>query len=337
MLNRKALVTGITGQDGSYLTELLLAKGYEVHGLVRRTSAMSRSRLEDVLQQGETAVHLHYGDLGDLASLTSLMDEVQPDEIYNLAAQSQVRISFDVPEYTMDVNGLGVFRMLEATRRACPSARFYQAGTSEMFGRAKEVPQRETTPFYPRSPYGIAKVMAHHTAVHYREAYGMFVSNGILFNHESPRRGENFVTRKVAIAAARIAAGLDSEVVLGNLDAKRDWGLASEYVEAMWRMLQHNEPDDFVVATGETHTVEEFVAAAFDAVGLDWHDFVRHDERFERPTEVDILQGDASKAARVLGWEAKTRFQGLVHLLVEAELAQLDLSPLRRPLRLQVA
>ncbi len=329
MTKKKALITGITGQDGSYLAELLLSKGYEVHGLVRRTSSMFRGHMEEVYRHAEhpqSALQFHYADLADLPSLTNLLEQLKPDEIYNLAAQSHVRISFDVPEYTMDINGFGVFRMLEATRNAWPAAHFYQAGTSEMFGGVTGTPQNELTPFHPRSPYAIAKVMAHNTAVHYREAYGMFVANGILFNHESPRRGENFLTRKVAAAAARISVGLESKVVLGNLDAKRDWGYAPEYVEAMWRMLQQETPDDFVIATGESHTVQEFVAAAFQVVGLEWRDYAKYDERFDRPTEVDVLQGDAGKAARVLGWQPKTTFHDLVEVMVNAELAALNLT-----------
>jgi GDPmannose 4,6-dehydratase len=322
---KRALISGITGQDGSYLAELLLAKGYEVHGIVRRTSTTARTRIEhlhSVAEATSSPVVLHYGDMADLTSLTRIVERVAPGEVYNLAAQSHVRVSFDMPEYTYEVTGMGAFRMLEAVRRAAPQARFYQAGSSEMFGEAKETPQNEDTPFHPRSPYAIAKVFAHHVAVHYREAYGLFVSNGILFNHESPRRGENFLTRKVAIAAARIAQGLEKFVELGTLDAKRDWGYAPEYVEAMWLMLQQPTPDDFVIATGESHSVEEFVAAAFDVVGLDWRQHVVHQQRFERPTEVLALVGDATKARKLLGWESRVKFGQLVRLMVEAELAK---------------
>ena len=327
---KRAIVTGITGQDGSYLAELLLSKGYEVHGFVRRSSTITRSRLQGLHggpERDPSRLQLHYADLLDLNSLMSLVERIRPDEVYNLAVQSHVRISFDMPEYTLEVTGMGVFRMLEAVRRAHPSARFYQAGTSEMFGKATQVLQDEDTPFHPRSPYGIAKVLAHHTAVHYREAYGMFVANGILFNHESPRRGENFVTRKIAISAARIAAGLDRELTLGNLSAKRDWGYAPEYVVAMWSMLQHSDPDDFVVATGETHSVQEFVEAAFEVVGLDWREHVKYDERYDRPTEVDVLCGNATKARMKLGWTPATTFPSLVKLMVTHECSRLNEQP----------
>ncbi|GAB4335629.1 MAG: GDP-mannose 4,6-dehydratase [Dehalococcoidia bacterium] len=319
---RRALITGITGQDGSYLAELLLAKGYEVHGFVRRTSVLTRARIEHLYHGPEhepSRLHLHYGDVSDLPSVVRVVEHVQPHEVYNLAAQSHVRISFDMPDYTLEVTGRGAFNVLEAARRACPTARVYQAGSSEMFGLAEACPQDERTPFHPRSPYGIAKVLGHHTAVLYREAHGMFVANGILFNHESPRRGANFVTRKIAIGAARIAAGLQDELALGNLAARRDWGWAPEYVEAMWRMLQHDTPDDFVIATGETHSVEEFLGAAFAMVGLDWHDYVRHDDHLERPAEVPLLCGDARKARDALGWEPTVTFEELVRKMVDAE------------------
>jgi len=305
---------------------LLLEKGYEVHGIVRRSSTTTRERIEHLhmpAEVGHLPLALHYGDICDLTSLTRIIEEVRPEEIYNLAAQSHVRVSFDMPEYTLEVTGMGAFRMLEAVRRAAPNAHFYQAGSSEMFGKVAVVPQNEATPFHPRSPYAIAKVFAHYTAIHYREAHGLFVSNGILFNHESPRRGENFLTRKVAIAAARIYRGLQKDVSLGNLDAKRDWGYAPEYVEAMWLMLQQDEPDDFVIGTGETHPVSDFVSAAFDAVGLRGEDHIAHDEQFERPTEVDILQADPSKALRRMGWKSKTTFNDLVKIMVDAEVARL--------------
>ncbi|HXH23257.1 MAG TPA: GDP-mannose 4,6-dehydratase [Dehalococcoidia bacterium] len=323
MADKRALITGITGQDGSYLAELLLGKGYEVHGIVRRSSTTTRERIEHLhrlVEARQSALRLHYADMLDTGSLVKVVEQVQPDEVYNLAAQSHVRISFDVPELTYEVTGMGAFRMLEAVRRAAPEARVYQAGSSEMFGSAGGDYQDESTPFRPRSPYGIAKVFAHHTAVHYREAYGLFVANGIMFNHESPRRGENFVTRKVARAAARISRGLEKELRLGALDARRDWGYAPEYVEAMWLMLQQERPDDYVIATGEAHTVEEFVAAAFEVVGLDWRYFVVHDAQYDRPTEVHFLRGNAAKARRELGWAPRTTFAGLVRLMVQAEL-----------------
>jgi len=319
---RRALITGVTGQDGSYLAEHLLARGYEVHGIVRRSSTLTRERLEHLhfsAEQESGRFTLHYGDLTDFASILRVAGAVQPHEVYNLGAQSHVRVSFDMPAYTFEATGRGAYHVLEAVRQAAPSARVYQAGSSEMFGAATESPQRETTPFHPRSPYGIAKVFAHHTAVHYREAYGLFVANGILFNHESPRRGENFVTRKVAIAAARIAAGLQTHLDLGTLDAKRDWGYAPEYVDAMWRMLQQEMPGDYVVATGESHTVEEFVATAFAMAGLDWREYVRHEPHLERPTEVIALLGDPARAQHELGWDARVRFTDLVALMVRAE------------------
>jgi GDPmannose 4,6-dehydratase len=320
---KRALITGITGQDGSYLAELLLAKGYEVHGLVRRTSSTTRERIDHIHhddQRGEGQLSLHYGDVTDITALLETMKLVQPDEIYNLAAQSHVRVSFDVPEATFEVTGLGAFRALQAFRQAAPQARFYQAGSSEMFGLADGDYQDEKTPFRPRSPYAIAKVFAHNVAAHFREAYGLFIVNGILFNHESPRRAENFVTRKVAIAAARISLGLDSSLSLGTLSSRRDWGYAPEYVDAMWRMLQVDDPRDFVIATGEAHSVQELVEAAFEHVGLDWSRYVRHDSRLERPTEVVALRGNAAKARDALGWEPRTRFRELVGIMVEAEL-----------------
>lgn len=316
---KKALVTGLSGQDGSYLAELLLSKGYEVHGIVRRSSSLNTHRIDHIFDK----LHIHFGDLADGSALARLLSKIQPDEIYNLAAQSHVRVSFDVPEYTADTTGLGTVRLLEAIREAGLRPRFYQASSSEMFGKVQETPQKETTPFYPRSPYGCAKVFSYWTVVNYRESYGLHASNGILFNHESPRRGETFVTRKIAKAAARIKAGLQSELFLGNLEAMRDWGHARDYVEGMWRMLQQDGPDDYVLATGETHSVREFAALAFDYVGLNYQDFVRHDQRYERPTEVDLLLGDASKAARVLGWKPAVTFDELVAEMVDSEVAAL--------------
>ena len=310
-----ALITGITGQDGSYLAELLLAKGYEVHGIVRRSSTFGTQRIEHIFDR----LHLHYGDVTDGGAMARIVAEVEPDELYNLAAQSHVRVSFDQPHYTAEAVALGTLNVLEAAR-AIPGCRVYQASSSEMYGQVVETPQRETTPFRPRSPYGVAKVYAHWITVNYRESYGMHASCGILFNHESPRRGETFVTRKITRAAARIAAGQQKDVSLGNLDAKRDWGHARDYVEAMWLMLQQDEPDDYVIATGETHTVREFATLAFSIVGLDYLDYVKHDPRYDRPAEVDILLGDASKARERLGWEPSVTFGGLVRQMVEAEL-----------------
>ena len=321
---KKALVTGITGQDGSYLAELLLAKGYEVHGIIRRASTFNTGRIDHLYQDPHingVRLFLHYGDIADSTNLIKLLYRIQPDEIYHLAAQSHVRVSFDIPEYTGDVTGLGTVRILEAIRETGLKARFYQASSSEMYGKAKEIPQRETTPFYPRSPYGAAKVYAYWVTVNYRESYGLFACNGILFNHESPRRGETFVTRKVSRAVARIQAGMDNELYLGNLEAKRDWGYAKEYVEAIWLMLQQDRPDDYVIATGEAHSVREFVEEAFSYVGLDWRKYVKKDPRYYRPSEVDLLIGDPSKAKRVLEWEAKTRFRDLIHLMVDADIA----------------
>ena len=316
MAGRKALITGITGQDGSYLAELLLEKGYEVHGLVRRSSSFNTWRIDHVRER----LQLHYGDLVDQNSLVRTLDGVRPDEIYKLAAQSHVKVSFEMPEYTTDVTALGVLRLLDAVRELELDSRVYQAGSSEMFGLVRETPQSETTPFHPRSPYAIAKVFGHWTAVNYREGYGMFVSNGILFNHESPRRGENFVTRKITRGVAAIKGGKARELRLGNLDAKRDWGYAKDYVEAMWLMLQRDEPDDYVVATGVTRTVREFLEAAFGYVGLDWKDHVVVDEKYFRPAEVDVLQGDAGKTYRALGWKPRVGFEELVRLMVDADL-----------------
>ncbi|MBO7721698.1 MAG: GDP-mannose 4,6-dehydratase [Kiritimatiellae bacterium] len=323
---KKALITGITGQDGSYLAELLLAKGYEVHGVVRRASSFNRERIDhlclDPAIYGRT-LFLHYGDMTDSSRLTKLVYEIHPDEVYNLAAQSHVRISFDMPEFTGDVDALGTVRLLEAVREARlgRSVRFYQASTSELFGKVQEVPQRETTPFYPRSPYAVAKLYSFWAVKNYREAYGLFASNGILFNHESPRRGENFVTRKITMGVARIKLGLQKTIAMGNIEARRDWGFAGDYVEGMWRILQHDRPDDFVLATGEMHSVKEFLEAAFSSVGLDWRAHVVHDDRFDRPSEVDQLLGDPTKAREELGWRPKVDFNGLVRMMVESDLA----------------
>ncbi len=323
---KKALITGITGQDGSYLAELLLAKGYTVYGMVRRSSAMVRSRLEHLYVEPHAKaarLFLEYGDMTEGLALRKLLSKVQPDEIYNLAAQSHVRISFDQPEYTADVTGMGVLRLLEALRDFAQTSgravRFYQASSSEMFG-ATPPPQSEVTPFHPRSPYAVAKVAAYWTTVNYREAYGLHCSNGILFNHESERRGENFVTRKITRAAGRIKVGLQDKLYLGNLEARRDWGYAPDYVAAMWLMLQQERPDDYVIATGEAHSVAEFLALAFGRLDLDWHDFVAPDPRFYRPAEVDYLLGDAAKARRQLGWQPRTAFQDMVRIMVDHDL-----------------
>jgi GDPmannose 4,6-dehydratase len=316
-LARKALITGITGQDGSYLAELLLEKGYEVHGLVRRSSSFNTWRIDHVRDR----LALHYGDLVDQNSLMRTLETIEPDEVYNLAAQSHVKVSFEMPEYTTDVTALGVLRLLDAVRELGLSCRVYQAGSSEMFGLVQETPQTERTPFHPRSPYGVSKVFGHWMAVNYREGYGLHVSNGILFNHESPRRGENFVTRKITMAVAAIKHGRSRELRLGNLDAKRDWGYAQDYVEAMWLMLQQAKPDDYVVATGETHSVRDFLEEAFGFVGLDWKDFVKVDPKYYRPAEVDVLLGDPTKARTVLGWSRRVSFRDLVRLMVEADLA----------------
>lgn len=318
----KALITGITGQDGSYLAEFLLAKGYDVHGIIRRSSSFNTARIDGVYQDPHTSgtrLHLVYGDLNDASSLNRIIRMVQPDEIYNLGAQSHVRVSFDIPEYTAEITALGTVRLLEAIRESGLRPKFYQASSSEMYGKVQEVPQRETTPFYPRSPYGAAKVYAHWITVNYREAYGLFACNGILFNHESPRRGETFVTRKITKAAARIKLGLQQALFLGNLDAKRDWGYAGDYVEAMWLMLQQDNPDDYVVATGETHTVREFLDVAFGHLGLDWQRYVKIDPRYYRPTEVDLLIGDSAKARRQLGWKPTVDFHQLGIMMVEAD------------------
>jgi len=329
-----ALITGITGQDGSYLAEYLLEKGYEVHGVVRRTSSFATGRIDHLRKSfapGGESLRLHYGDLGDGTGLRRIIEQVCPDEVYNLAAQSHVRISFDQPEYTADVVGLGALRLLEGLRdynqRHGRSARLYQAGSSEMFGKAVESPQNETTPFHPRSPYACAKAYAHWQTVNYREAYGMFAVNGILFNHESPRRGENFVTRKITRSATRIKVGLQQQLALGNLAARRDWGFAGDYVQAMWLMLQQDEPDDYVIATGQTRSVQEFLEVAFARLKLDWRKYVVTDPRFFRPAEVDALVGDDTKARRNLGWQPRVTFEQLVNLMVDSdlELAQREL------------
>ena len=324
---KKALITGITGQDGSYLADLLVAKGYEVHGIIRRASTFNTARIDHLYQDSHVngvRLFLHYGDLSDAVNLTKLLYELQPDEVYNLGAQSHVRVSFDIPEYTADVTGVGTIRILEAIRESGVKPRFYQASSSEMYGKVQEVPQTETTPFWPRSPYGCAKMFGYWATVNYRESYGLFASNGILFNHESPRRGETFVTRKISRAVAAIKLGLQKELYLGNMDAKRDWGYAPEYVEGMWRILQADQPDDFVLATNETHTVKEFVQEAFGHVGLEWEKYIKYDARYERPAEVDLLIGDPAKAKRQLGWEPKVRFKELVQIMVDADLAQLQ-------------
>ena len=323
---RRAFITGISGQDGSYLAEQLLEQGYEVHGLVRRSSSFNTRRLDPIYRdphERDVPLVLHYGDLADGVSLTNLIRDIAPDEIYHLGAQSHVRVSFDVPEYTAQTTGLGTLRILEAVRASGVQTRFYQASSSEMFGSAPP-PQNETTPFHPRSPYGAAKVFGYWATVNYREAYGLFAVNGILFNHESSRRGETFVSRKITRAVARINAGLQTKLYLGNLDARRDWGWAPDYTRAMYLMLQQPEPDDFVIATGESHSIREFLDLAFGRVGLDWHEFVEIDPRYYRPSEVDHLRGDASKAARVLGWKPTVSFPQLVALMVEADIQLLE-------------
>ncbi len=321
---RRALITGITGQDGSYLAELLLLKGYEVHGIVRRASSFNTGRLDHLYRdphEPDSKLKLHYGDLADGQSLTNLVLNIEPDEIYNLGAQSHVRVSFDAPLYTHDVTGTGALRVLEAARQLnkYKPVRVYQASSSEMFGDVIETPQTEATPFRPCSPYACAKVFAFHQTVNYREAYGLFACNGILFNHESPRRGETFVTRKITRAVGRIREGLQEKLYLGNLDAKRDWGYAKEYVEAMWLMLQHEDPNDFVIATNETHSIREFLELAFDCVDLNWQDYVEIDPRYYRPMEVNLLLGDYSKAKDILGWEPQTTFNALARIMVEAD------------------
>jgi GDPmannose 4,6-dehydratase len=323
---KKALITGITGQDGSYLAELLLAKGYEVHGVIRRASTFNTSRIDHLYRDPHVngvKLFLHYGDLADSVQMVKLLYELQPDEIYNLGAQSHVRVSFDIPEYTGDVVGLGSIRILEAIREAglVKKCRFYQASSSEMFGKVQQVPQTETTPFWPRSPYGCAKMYAHWLTVNYRESYNLHASSGILFNHESPRRGETFVTRKITRAATRIKLGLQDSLYMGNLDAQRDWGYAKECVEMMWVMLQQDKPDDYVVATNETHSVKEFIQETFGLLNLDWEQYVKYDARYERPAEVELLIGNPAKAKQQLGWEPKVKFKELVKIMTEADLA----------------
>src|SRR5471032_1628560 len=320
---KRALITGITGQDGSYLADLLLEKGYEVHGIIRRASTFNTSRIDHLYADPHingVRLFLHYGDLADSVNLVKLLYELKPDEIYHLGAQSHVRVSFDIPEYTSDVTGVGTIRILEAIRETGVRSKFYQASSSEMFGKAQQVPQTETTPFWPRSPYGVAKVFAYWLTVNYRESYNLHASNGILFNHESPRRGETFVTRKITRAATRIKMGLQDSIYLGNLDAQRDWGYAKEYVEMMWLMLQQDKPDDYVVATNETHSVKEFCQETFGLLGLDWEKHVKYDQRYERPAEVELLIGDPAKAKKQLGWQPKVRFKELVKIMVEHDL-----------------
>lgn len=323
---KKAIITGTTGQDGSYLTELLLEKGYEVHGIMRRSSTFTTERLDHLYvdPHNKSKLKLVFGDLSDSGSISSLVREIQPDEFYNLGAQSHVRVSFDIPEYTSDIDAIGVLRCLEAIRKFSPQTKFYQASSSEMFGKATEVPQSENTSFHPRSPYGVSKVYGYWITKNYRESYDMHTSNGILFNHESPRRGETFVTRKITKAIARIKFNLQDKLYLGNLDAKRDWGYAKDYVEAMWLMLQKEKGDDYVVATGETHSVKEFLQEAFSYAKLNYQDYVEIDKKYFRPAEVDLLLGDASKAKKELGWEPKTKFKELVKLMVDSDLKEME-------------
>ncbi|MDB9496097.1 GDP-mannose 4,6-dehydratase [Spirulina major CS-329] len=331
---KKALITGITGQDGSYLTELLLEKGYEVHGIIRRTSTFNTDRIDHLYvdpHDEDARLFLHYGDLTDGTTLRRIIEAVQPQEIYNLGAQSHVRVSFDAPEYTVDAVGMGALRILEAMRdyqqRTGQEVRFYQAGSSEMFGKVQHVPQSEETPFYPRSPYSCAKVYAHWQTINYRESYDLFACNGILFNHESPRRGETFVTRKITRAVARIVAKQQEDLYLGNLDSKRDWGYARDYVRAMWMMLQQDKPDDYVISTNETYSIRQFLEIAFSHVNLNWEDYVKFDPRYLRPAEVDLLIGDCTKAKKQLGWEPSITFEELVKLMVDADLTALGLEP----------
>ncbi|MFA5771253.1 MAG: GDP-mannose 4,6-dehydratase [Thermoplasmata archaeon] len=327
---KTALITGITGQDGSYLTELLLSKGYKVYGIIRRSSSFNTGRIDHLYKDphlSNVRLFLKYGDLSDATSLANIISEIEPDEIYNLAAQSHVRVSFDIPEYTSETTALGNIRILEAIRRSDINTRFYQASSSEMFGNVKETPQTEKTHFHPRSPYAVAKVFAHYMTINYREAYGLFACSGILFNHESPRRGETFVTRKITRGLAKIMAGKEEFIYLGNLDAKRDWGFAGDYVRAMWLMLQQNEPDDYVIATGEQHSVMEFLEEAFKLVGRDWRNHVKTDPRYLRPSEVDSLVGDYKKAMKKLGWKPEVYFKDLVKMMVEADLKSIGYKP----------
>jgi GDPmannose 4,6-dehydratase len=325
---KKALITGITGQDGSYLTEFLLNKGYEVHGVIRRSSSFNTSRIDHLYNDKKLynqKLFLHYGDLGDSSSLCRIIEKTTPDEIYNLGAQSHVKVSFDIPEYSSDIDAIGTCRILDAIRDTRIKTKFYQASSSEMFGKVQAVPQNESTPFYPRSPYGCAKLYSHWLTVNYRESYGIFACSGILFNHESPRRGQTFVTRKITCGIAEILAKKIDKIYLGNLDAKRDWGFAGDYVEAMWLMLQQSAPDDYVIATGETHSVREFLEEAFEIVGLDWQKYVEIDPKYFRPAEVDLLIGDSSKAKEKLGWEPKVKFKDLVKMMVEADIKNANL------------
>ncbi len=324
---KKALITGITGQDGSYLTEFLLNKDYEVHGVIRRSSSFNTSRIDHLYNDKNIynqKLFLHYGDLGDSSSLCRIIEKIAPDEIYNLGAQSHVKVSFDVPEYSSDVDAIGTCRILDAIRDTRIKTKFYQASSSEMFGKVQSIPQNESTPFYPRSPYGCAKLYSHWLTVNYRESYGIFACSGILFNHESPRRGQTFVTRKITCGIAEILAKKIDKIYLGNLDAKRDWGFAGDYVEAMWLMLQQPNADDYVIATGETHSVREFLEEAFGIVGLDWKKYVEIDQKYFRPAEVDLLIGDSSKAKKNLGWEPKVKFKDLVKMMVEADIKNIN-------------
>lgn len=327
---KKAFITGITGQDGSYLAELLLSKGYEVHGLIRRASTLNTERIDHIYvdpHQQNAKLYLHYGDLSETSQLTNLIYEIQPEEIYHLGAQSHVRVSFDIPEYTEDITGLGTIRILEAVRRSKIKCKFYQASSSEMYGSSPP-PQNEQTPFHPRSPYACAKLMSYWTSANYRDGYNMFTCNGILFNHESPRRGGNFVTRKITRAVVMIKAGKQENLYLGNLDAFRDWGYAPEYVEVMWKILQHDKPDDYVIGTGETHSVEEFVREAFSYVGLDWEKYVKIDPKYYRPTEVESLQADPNKAKRVLDWDLKIKFKDLINIMIDSDMRKEGLKPI---------
>jgi len=327
-MTKKALITGITGQDGSYLTELLLSKGYEVHGIIRRSSTFNTDRIDHLYSNPEISgkkLFLHYGDLADSSNISRLLERIVPDEVYNLAAQSHVKVSFDIPEYTTDIDATGTCRLLDAIREVNVKTKFYQASSSEMFGKVQEIPQKESTPFYPRSPYACAKLYSHWLTVNYRESYDMFACSGILFNHESPRRGETFVTRKITRALADIMAKKADKLYLGNLDAKRDWGFAGDYVEAMWLMLQQSEADDYVIATGETYSVKEFLDEAFGYAGLDWKKHVEISEKYFRPAEVDLLIGDSSKARQKLGWKPKVDFKGLVKMMVDADLQKVGI------------